>query len=96
MRRFRIHDQLIEPYAYPQLSDEVKAQIFGLNAAKLFGVDPQAKRREIRADKLTSWRRATPSSAGSGRGAAGGQPPWSAGNRNGPERESSLGFGPRR
>ena len=56
MRQLRIHDQLIERYAYPQLTDEVKAQIFGLNAAKLFGVDPQAKRREIRADKLTAWR----------------------------------------
>ena len=35
-------DDLIEKYEYPELTDAVKNQIFGLNAAKLFGVDPKA------------------------------------------------------
>ena len=29
----------MKKYKYPQLTDEIKDQIFGLNAAKLFGVD---------------------------------------------------------
>jgi hypothetical protein len=39
MRRFKIPDQLVEGHGYPQLTDEVKAKIFGLNAAKLWGID---------------------------------------------------------
>ena len=35
MRRFKIADELIEKYQYPQLTDEVKDQILGLNAARL-------------------------------------------------------------
>jgi uncharacterized protein len=53
MRRFQIHDRLIERFKYPQLTDEVKAQIFGLNAARLLGIDPQAQLKAIQADRLT-------------------------------------------
>jgi predicted TIM-barrel fold metal-dependent hydrolase len=56
LRRLKIKDELIEKYGYPQLTDQVKEQIFGLNAARLFGVDPKAKRRAIKADKLTQLR----------------------------------------
>jgi hypothetical protein len=38
------------------LTDEIKDQIFGLNAARLFGVDPKARRRAIKADRLTRLR----------------------------------------
>ncbi len=34
----------MEKYKYPELTDEIKNQILGLNAAKLFGIDPKAKR----------------------------------------------------
>ena len=44
-------DELMEKHKYPQLTDQVKNQIFGLNAARLLGVDPKAKR-----DKLTQLR----------------------------------------
>lgn len=56
MRRLKIKDALIEKYQYPQLTDEVKAQILGLNAARLFGVDPKAQRNAIKADKLSQIR----------------------------------------
>jgi predicted TIM-barrel fold metal-dependent hydrolase len=56
MRRLKIKDELIEKYKYPQLTDEIKNQIFGLNAARLFGIDARAKREAIRADKLTMLR----------------------------------------
>ena len=49
-------DELIEKYKYPELTDEIKNQIFGLNAAKLFGVDPKESRQAIKADKLTQLR----------------------------------------
>lgn len=53
LRRLRIKDELIEKYKYPQLTPEVKEKILGLNAAKLFGIDVNAKRQAIKADKLT-------------------------------------------
>jgi predicted TIM-barrel fold metal-dependent hydrolase len=54
LRRLRIKEELIEKYHYPQLTDAVKARIFGLNAAKLFHVDPSAARKAIRADRLSA------------------------------------------
>jgi predicted TIM-barrel fold metal-dependent hydrolase len=56
LRRLKIKDSLIEKYHYPQLTDEIKDQIFGLNSARLFGVDPKAKRQAIKADRLTRLR----------------------------------------
>jgi predicted TIM-barrel fold metal-dependent hydrolase len=57
LRRLKMRPELIEKYKYPELTDAVKNQIFGLNAAKLFGIDPAAKRKAIKADKLTDLRR---------------------------------------
>ncbi len=56
LRRMKIADDLIEKYNYPELTDEVKDQILGLNAARLFGVDPDAARKAIKADKLSALR----------------------------------------
>lgn len=56
MRTLKVADELIEKYQYPQLTDEVKAQIFGRNAARLLGVDMAAQRQAIRADKLSAVR----------------------------------------
>jgi hypothetical protein len=49
--------ELQDKYHYPELTADVKKQIFGLNAARLFGIDPNAKRNEIKADKLTQLRK---------------------------------------
>ena len=56
MRRLKMTDELMEKFKYPQLSEEIKNQIFGLNAARLFGLDPKAKRQAIKTDKLTQLR----------------------------------------
>src|SRR5262245_3334144 len=53
LRRMKMPDELMDKYKYPQLTDEIKNQILGLNAAKLFGVDVKAQRKAIKADKLT-------------------------------------------
>jgi len=52
-RRFEIPDALIEKHGYAPLTRQVKEQIFGLNAARLFGVDVSAKRNEIPSDYLS-------------------------------------------
>ena len=52
-RRFEIPPALAEKHGYAPLTRAVKEQIFGLNAAKLFGVDVNAKRNEIPKDYLT-------------------------------------------
>jgi uncharacterized protein len=56
MRRFMISDELIEKHGYPQLTAEIKNQIFGLNAARLLGVDHASERKAIKSDKLSLLR----------------------------------------
>lgn len=53
LRRLKMPEELIKKYGYPELTDAIKEQIFGLNAAKLFGIDVKAKRQAIKADKLS-------------------------------------------
>jgi uncharacterized protein len=40
LRTFQISEEFQERYGYPALTDEVKAKIFGLTSAELYGVDP--------------------------------------------------------
>ncbi|CAN5910440.1 hypothetical protein BH23PLA1_BH23PLA1_39340 [soil metagenome] len=56
LRSLKMPAELIEKHDYPELTDEVKNQIFGLNAARVFGVDPDAERQAISADKLSQAR----------------------------------------
>jgi predicted TIM-barrel fold metal-dependent hydrolase len=56
MRRLKMKKELIDKYQYPELTDEIKNQILGLNAARLFEIDVKAKREAIKADKLTRLR----------------------------------------
>ncbi len=52
-RRFEIPPALIAAHGYKPLTRQVKEQIFGLNAARLFNVDVAAKRNELPKDYLT-------------------------------------------
>jgi len=52
-RRFEIPAALIDKHGYAPLTRAAKEQIFGLNAARVFGVDVAAKRNEIPKDYLT-------------------------------------------
>ncbi len=56
LRKLQMTEELMKKHKYAELTDEVKNQIFGLNAAKLFGLDPKAKLKAIKADKLTQLR----------------------------------------
>jgi uncharacterized protein len=51
-RAFQIGSELQERFGYPQLTPEVKAKVFGLNAARVFGVHPDGLRCAIDADGL--------------------------------------------
>ena len=52
-RRFEIPAALVDKHGYAPLTRAAKEQIFGLNAARVFGVDVAAKRNEIPKDYLT-------------------------------------------
>jgi predicted TIM-barrel fold metal-dependent hydrolase len=52
-RRFEIPTALVETHRYAPLTRAVKEQIFGLNAARVFGVDVNATRNEIPKDYLS-------------------------------------------
>jgi hypothetical protein len=54
MRSFEISQEFQDLYGYPALSDAVKAGMFGLNAAELFGIDPTATRCGLTSDPLTA------------------------------------------
>ena len=54
MRTFEITPQFQELYKYPALTDEVKADLFGRNAATLFGVDTTATRCGLTQDPLAA------------------------------------------
>ena len=57
-RRFEIPDALLEKEKYAPLSRTVKEQIFGLNAARLFGIDVNAQRNELPKDAVTRMKMA--------------------------------------
>jgi hypothetical protein len=54
MRAFQITPEFQDLYHYPALTDQVKAGIFGLNAATLFGVDATAVRCGLTSDPLAT------------------------------------------
>jgi hypothetical protein len=56
-RAFQIPEAYRERYGYPELTRRLKARILGLNAARVYGVDPERARAAARGDDL-SWVRA--------------------------------------
>ena len=54
MKAFEITPEFQDTYQYPALTDELKADLFGQNAARLFGLDPTATRCGLVEDPLTS------------------------------------------
>ncbi|MEO6318346.1 MAG: amidohydrolase family protein [Acidimicrobiales bacterium] len=55
-RAFQISPELQERFGYPALTPELKAKVFGLNAARVFGVDPAAARCAVDGDGLAEAR----------------------------------------
>lgn len=57
-RMFQITEEFQQTYGYPALTAEVKAKIFGLNAARIFCVDPAARRCAAATGEFAQLRRA--------------------------------------
>lgn len=55
-RAFTIAEAHREAFGYPELTPAVKAKVFGLNAARLFGIDPAATRCALDGDALAAAR----------------------------------------
>jgi uncharacterized protein len=57
LRRLEMPEDLEKRFGYKPLTDQVKRQIFGLNAAQVYGVDPQAKRNPMPSDYVEKLRK---------------------------------------
>ena len=55
-RTFRISTEMQETHGYPELTDAVKAKILGLNAARIYGIDPEERRCVLTADDVAMAR----------------------------------------
>jgi hypothetical protein len=51
-RSFEIAPKLLDTYRYPELTPRLKAKIFGLNGARVYGVDIPAERKKTEADPI--------------------------------------------
>ena len=58
LKRFQISDEICEKFGYAKLTKEDKAKIFGLNAAKVYGVDMKQKLKALPNDTLTKFKSA--------------------------------------
>jgi len=56
-RRFQMRDDIAEKFGYKKLTPEIKAKVFGLNAARLYKLDVKAKRHAIQADNIAELKR---------------------------------------
>jgi uncharacterized protein len=52
--RFQISAQYQQMYGYPALTDDIKRKIMGLNSARLYGIDANARRCAIQASQVQS------------------------------------------
>jgi predicted TIM-barrel fold metal-dependent hydrolase len=52
-RNFQIPQSMQDMYGYPALTPEAKRKILGLNAARVYGVDPAAVRKQITNDDIS-------------------------------------------
>ena len=52
-KRFQISDEMCEKFGYTKLTKDDKRKIFGLNAAKIYNLDVDAKRNPLPADALS-------------------------------------------
>jgi predicted TIM-barrel fold metal-dependent hydrolase len=57
LRAFQIPASYRERWGYPELTPRIKAKILGLNAARVYGIDPEQALRRARSDDL-AWIRA--------------------------------------
>ena len=52
-KRFQISDEVCEKFGYAKVTQEDKAKIFGLNAARIYGIDPDARLNALPKDAVS-------------------------------------------
>lgn len=57
-RSFQIADELVERHAYPVLSADLRKKVFGLNGARVYGVEIPEQRQKTEADPIQRRRAA--------------------------------------
>jgi uncharacterized protein len=55
-RTFQISEEFREKYGYPQLTDQARKKIFGLNAARVYGIDTARTAAKITDDAIAKMR----------------------------------------
>jgi len=56
LRRFQISDEVAEKYSYKKITPEIKAKVFGFNAANLYKIEIRAQRQAIKGDKIAEMK----------------------------------------
>ncbi len=69
-KMFKMSDEIRDMYGYPEFTDQVKRQVFGLTSAKLYGIDPGACYTSFKGDAISQYRREADQELGPGRFAA--------------------------
>jgi len=57
LKRLQMPDDLMKRFGFKPLTPQVKAKIFGLNSARIYRVDPEAKRNAIPSDYIDRLRK---------------------------------------
>jgi len=57
MKMFKISTEFQDMYGYPNFTDAIRRKIFGLNGAKLYRVDPNACRYDVKLSQLAARRK---------------------------------------
>jgi predicted TIM-barrel fold metal-dependent hydrolase len=66
-RGFQTDPMYRDMYGYPEITDEIKAKIFGLNAARLYHIDPYAARCRVDRSSFAMLKRQLDEGVGGGR-----------------------------
>ncbi|MCH8332641.1 amidohydrolase family protein [Candidatus Sumerlaeota bacterium] len=56
MKRFQISDELCDKFGYAKITKEDKAKIFGENAARIWGIDLEEKRKALPLDAIQRFK----------------------------------------
>jgi hypothetical protein len=51
-RTFQISEEFQEGFGYPAITDEIRAKVFGLSSARIYGIEPVTRERAQAADAL--------------------------------------------
>ena len=64
-RSFQIAPELIEAHGYPELTPSLKQKVFGLNGARVYGIDVPERRRKTESDPIGKRKASLPRDGGS-------------------------------